>query len=158
MRWEFQKSLHSMMERDERTFLIFGDVGLSLFKSHIADFPKRVLNFGLAEQSMISFAAGMAMRGFRPICYSILPFMLERAFEQIKIDVDQMKLPVGIVGHSDSSCGPTHEEVCAGTMMALLPNIEKHFPATIAGMKTMMNNVNLDAPWFVKLSTVKEGA
>lgn len=154
MRWAFKDSLHAMMERDKRTFLMFCDVGAGLFKQIIADFPKRTLNAGVMEQSTISMAAGMAMQGYRPIVYSILPFLLERAFEQIKIDVDQMNLPVGIVGHSDSSCGPTHEEVCAGTMMSMLPNVKAHFPTTIAEMNAMMKSVNLDRSWMMKLSTI----
>lgn len=155
MRWAFKDALHEMMRRDERTFLLWADVGAGLFKQIITEFPKRTLNAGVMEQSTISMAAGMAIAGYRPIVYSILPFLLERAFEQIKIDVDQMNLPVGIVGHSDSSCGPTHEEVCAGTMMSMFPNVKAHFPSTVAEMNTMMERVNLDRPWMMKLSTIK---
>lgn len=157
MRWSFKDSLYEMMKRDDRTFLLWADVGAGLFKQIIADFPKRTLNCGVMEQTTISMAVGMAIAGYRPIVYSILPFLLERAFEQIKIDVDQMKLPVGIVGHSDSSCGPTHEETCAGTLMSLLPNIKSHFPQSIDSMKSDMQRIDLDSPWMLKLITVKEG-
>src|SRR5690242_13113158 len=113
MKWEFGLALYDLMKRDERVFLLWSDVGVGIFKKHIADFPNRTLNVGICEQATISMAAGMAMQGFRPIVYSITPFLVERAFEQIKLDVDQMKQPVGIVGHSDASCGPTHIELNA---------------------------------------------
>ncbi len=99
-------------------------------------------------------AAGMCMAGLRPIVYSITPFLLERAFEQIKIDVDQMKMPVGLVGHSDDSCGPTHIELDAPAMLGLLKNVVGYFPKTRDEVRSMMDEVNLDKPWFMKLGTL----
>src|SRR6266446_5134020 len=108
MRWTFQLSFYDIMQRDERIILLWGDVGASLFVKHRSDFPKRVVNIGICEQSTVSMAAGMAMEGLRPVVYTIMPFLIERAFEQIKIDVDQQNLPVGLVGHSNGERGPTH--------------------------------------------------
>jgi len=142
------------MRRDERAFLLWADVGAGLFQDHRRDFPNRVLNAGIMEQSTISMAAGMAIAGFRPIVYSITPFLVERAFEQIKIDVDQMNLPVGIGGHSDASCGPTHIELNAPVLMGLCRNILCYYPDTREEMKAIMDGVNLDQPWFLKLSTI----
>jgi transketolase len=146
--------MHAMMKRDERTFLLFCDVGAGLFKDHRRDFPNRCLNAGLCEQSTISMAAGMALAGFRPIVYSILPFLIERAFEQIKIDVSQMRLPVGIVGHSDGNSGPTHVELNGPIMMGLCENIHSYFPDDIEEMKLVMQRVDLDKPWMLALKTV----
>lgn len=154
MRWTFKDCLYDMMKRDERVFLLFCDVGVGLFKQHIADFPSRVLNIGICEQSTVSMAAGMALKGLRPICYSVLPFIIERAFEQIKIDVDQMKLPVGLIGHSDGNSGPTHQELNAPVLMGLCKNIRSHFPTTKEEMAEMMQNMNLDESWCLALKTV----
>jgi len=154
MKWSFQQELHAMMKRDERVLLLWMDVGLGLFKKHREDFPNRCLNTGICEQATVSMAAGMAIQGLRPIVYTILPFLIERAFEQIKIDVDQMKLPVGLVGHSDGNSGPTHQELNAPVLMGLCKNIHSYFPETKEEMATMMQNMNLDEPWMMKLSTI----
>ncbi len=153
MRWTFQFALHDMMERDSRVHLLWCDVGAGLFKQHRIDFPKRCLNVGVAEQATVSMAAGMAMRGLRPVVYSITPFLLERAFEQIKIDVDQMRLPVGIVGHSDDSCGPTHRELDARAMTAMLRNTLCLFPETKEDVPGMMEAIPPEMSWFMALQT-----
>src|SRR5580692_3070678 len=100
MRKIFGQVLLEIAERDPRLVLLYGDV-----EQEIAEFkrrwPARYMNCGICEQSMISIAAGMALEGLRPIVYSITPFLLERPFEQIKIDIDEQDLPVLLIGYSD---------------------------------------------------------
>lgn len=75
-------------------------------------YPSRVINVGVAEQNLINIAAGLSSQGFIPIIYGILPFLIFRCFEQIKFNIDSMKLKTLIVGigtgHSFSWDGPTH--------------------------------------------------
>jgi transketolase len=74
--------------------------------------PKRFINTGVAEQSMIGIAAGMALRGFRPFCYTIATFALYRPFEMIRVDLCYQNLPVTVVGMGTgtvySTLGGTH--------------------------------------------------
>ncbi len=149
MRWTFQLALYDLMARDERVHLLWGDVGYGLFINHRKSFPNRCLNSGIAEQCMVGMAAGMASEGFRPICYTIMPVLIERAFEQIKIDVDQQNLPVGLVGHSNGECGPTHQELNGPVLMGLFKNITSHFPASKEEIPTIIQNLNLEKPWFL---------
>lgn len=147
MRWSFQQALHSRMAKDDRIILLWCDVGLGLFKDHIRDFPARVLNPGICEQATVSLAAGLAMAGYRPIVYTIAPFLLERAFEQIKLDVDQQNLPVGLVGVDCPSAGPTHTCNDPATLLALLRNTRAYFP----GSKESVAVPAFDAPWYLHL-------
>ena len=151
MRWQFQLSLCELARRDKRVFLIYGDVGANMFAPFAKEFPDRILNVGLMEQSMVSFAAGMASQGFRPIVYTITPFLIERAFEQVKLDVAQMQMPVGLVGYSEPGHGPTHESVNAHALMALLPSVESYYPRTKAAVASIMADIDLDVPWFLNL-------
>ncbi len=148
MRWTFQQALHSRMVKDDRIVLLWCDVGLGLFKNHIRDFPARVINAGICEQATVSMAAGLAMAGFRPIVYTIAPFLLERAFEQIKLDVDQQNLPVGLVGVDCPSAGPTHRCNDAAALVTLCPNIQVHFPDR---KEAVALPDDIDAPWFLLL-------
>jgi len=107
MRRQFGKTIIELAEKDERIVLLFGDVKQAMDEFE-KKFPDKIFDFGIREQAMVSAAAGMAIEGLRPIVYSITPFLLRRAYEQIRIDVDQQNLPVVVIGYSDyPGEGPT---------------------------------------------------
>jgi transketolase len=151
MRWEFQLAFYELAKRDKRIILLMGDVGMGLFAKLKTDMPKQFFNIGVCEQSTVSIAAGLAMRGFRPVVYTITPFLIERAFEQIKIDVHLQRTPVGLAGYSDWSQGPTHCELDAKVLMGLCPNIRSMFPQTKAEVRQFVETLNVDEPWFLCL-------
>ena len=59
--------------------------------------PSQVINFGIMEQTMIGFSAGIAKGDYYPIIYSITPFLIDRAYEQIKIDINFMNVDLSLV-------------------------------------------------------------
>ena len=107
----FANTLSDMATKDERIVAITAAMpngtGLDLFRPH---HPTRYFDVGIAEEHAVLFAAGMATRGFRPVC-AIYSTFLQRAFDQIVHDVCLQKLPVlfcmdraGLSGDD----GPTH--------------------------------------------------
>ena len=81
------------------------------------------------KQSMISFASGLALEGLKPWVYTITPFLIERPFEQIKLDIDQQKANVNLVGFADyPTLGPSHAEIDGKKLMKLFKNIDSFFP------------------------------
>ena len=84
---------------------------------------------GICEQSIVGVAAGMALSGMKPYVYSITPFILERPFEQIELDVDQQNTNVKIVGYGDyPDEGPTHQTLNDRKLSELFVNIVSYFP------------------------------
>jgi len=129
MRREFGKVMTELAERDSRIYLITGDIGYEIFDKFREKFPERFMNIGICEQSIIGVSAGMALEGLKPYVYTITPFLIERPFEQIKLDIDYQNVDVKLVGYADyPTLGPTHNEINANTLMGLFRNIKSYFP------------------------------
>lgn len=110
MRREFAKVIAELIKKDKKVhFLSLDGPGFGLFNELIADNPGNYWNLGVAEQAAIGIAAGMALEGLKPYVYSITPFVLERPFEQIKLDIVEQKTDVKLIGFWNyPNDGPTH--------------------------------------------------
>jgi len=109
MRYVFGQELIKYMEADKRIYLICCDIGFGVFDEVKKIFPDRVINTGIAEMATIGLASGMAMEGLIPIVYTITPFLLERPYEAIKINICQQKQNVKLISYGDyPALGPTH--------------------------------------------------
>ncbi len=78
--------------------LLTADLGFKVLDPFREAHPSRFTNVGVSEANMLSVAAGMALSGKRPFCYSMVPFVLMRAFEQFRLDVVAHGLPVAVIG------------------------------------------------------------
>ena len=124
MRKQFPKTVLEIMDKDERVVVLLGDIGVFAFKDVFVKYPTRCINFGICEQTMVGTAAGLAMAGMIPIVHTIEPFLVERAFEQIKDDFGYQNLIGTIVGVDVSESAPnlgyTHQTPYAFELMHLL--------------------------------------
>ena len=129
MRRTFGKIITELADRDEKIYVIVGDIGYRVFDEFRQKHPDRFINMGICEQSMIGVSAGMALEGLNPWVYTITPFLIERPFEQVKLDIDQQNVNVKLVGYSDyPTLGPTHTELNGKKLMQLFKNITSYFP------------------------------
>lgn len=129
MRRRFGRILAKLADIDQRIYVISGDIGYRVFDEFRERHPDRFINIGICEQSMIGVSAGMALEGLRPWVYTITPFLIERPFEQIKLDINQQMLNVKLVGYADyPTLGPTHAELDARKLIELCKNISAFFP------------------------------
>ena len=129
MRRRFGKVISELATKDEKIVLIVGDIGYGVFDDFRKEHPKKFFNLGICEQSIIGFASGLALEGLKPWVYTITPFLIERPFEQIKLDINQQNVNVKLVGFADyPSLGPSHAELDAKKMMKLFKNIKSYFP------------------------------
>lgn len=112
-RSQLSKTVIELMAQDERIVVLLGDIGVFAFKEAFEKYPNRIFNIGICEQSMVGMAAGLAIAGFIPIVHTIEPFLVDRAFEQIKIDFGYQELKGNIVGvdvsETASNLGYTHQ-------------------------------------------------
>jgi len=135
----FAKHITALAQKDERIVLLSGDIGNRLFDDFKVKCPGRFFNCGVAEANLIGMAAGMALSGLRPVCYTITPFITYRCMEQIRIDVCYHHTPVIIVGTgaglSYASLGGTHHSCEEMGMLRLLPGLSVIAPADEAEVR-----------------------
>jgi transketolase len=127
MRDAFAAELYEIVASDPRVLLLTADIGFKVFDRLAGDFPGRFLNMGVAESNMIGVSAGLALEGKRPCVYTIIPFLVMRAFEQIRVDVCIQNLPVKLVGVGGGlaygALGPTHHSIEDIAILRALPNM-----------------------------------
>ena len=132
MRNAFAEELEEIADKDERIILLAGDIGFRIFDKFIEKFPNRFLNCGIAEQNMISVAAGIASEGKIPVVYTIIPFLIMRAYEQIRVDLginSQNVILVGVGGGlAYDKLGSTHHACEDIALMRTIPNLEVFTP------------------------------
>lgn len=157
MRRVFGKIINEFAKEDKKIVLLVGDIGYGIFDDFRKDNPKRFFNLGICEQSLIGVAAGMSLEGLKPWVYTITPFLIERPFEQIKLDINQQKANVKLVGFADyPKLGPTHSEINAKKMMTFFKNIKPYFPKNSKEtVKAIQNSYKNVGPNFISLKTDK---
>ena len=153
MRRFFGQELVKFASKDENIFLIVGDIGFGIFDEFKEKYRTRFLNIGICEQSMISFSSGMSLEGIKPVVYSITPFLIERAFEQIKLDINHQNANVILVGYDDyPKLGPTHKCLNIEKTMELFGNIKSYYPSNLKSLKNNLHEAfSKLGPCFINL-------
>jgi len=132
MRRQFVVTLERLLEEDSRVVLLLGDIGVFGFRHSFAKFPMRTPNIGILEQASISFAAGLAKEGFIPVFHSIAPFVVERAYEQLKDDFCYQALGGNFVSvgasYDYAALGCTHHCPADISLMKSLPSMQVAVP------------------------------
>lgn len=157
MRRKFGKIINEIIKKDRKVILCVGDIGYGIFDDVRKNFPKNFYNLGICEQSIIGVASGMALDGLKPWVYTITPFLIERPFEQIKLDIDQQRANVKLVGFADyPTLGPSHSEINAQKTMKLFKNIKSFFPKNSLDTERMVyKSYKIKGPCFISLKTDK---
>jgi transketolase len=112
MRDSFVRTTTALLDDDPRTALVLADISADAFAPAAARHPDRVLNVGIREQLMLGVAGGLALTGLRPIVHSYATFVVDRAYEQIKLDLGHQDVAAVLVSvgasYDGSRYGYTH--------------------------------------------------
>jgi transketolase len=127
MRKRFYHLAAEALEDDDRVAMVFADIGVAEMPRH-----PRLFNVGIREQLMIGVAAGLAMEGYRPVVHSYTPFLVERPYEQIKLDLGHNDVGAILVStgasYDAADAGRTHQAPEDVALLAALPGWTIHVP------------------------------
>ena len=128
MRKQFRDTMMDLAARDEKLVVILGDISHFLFNPFQEKYPTRFYNMGICEAALVSVAAGLSAQGFHPFVHTITPFITERAYEQIKLDMCYNQFGGNVISTGASFDyawdGATHHCYTDLAILRLIPNIE----------------------------------
>jgi transketolase len=162
MRRQFKDTVLRLAEHDDRLVLLFGDISVYLFNEFTARYPERLLNAGICENTLISMAAGMSATGFHPVVHTITPFVTERSYEQVKLDLCYNRFGATIVtcgGSFDYAWdGATHHCYTDIELMRMLPGMEVMQPGTKKEFDTLFSSCYDNGnPSYIRIAADEHG-
>jgi transketolase len=162
MRQQFRDTALKLAGVDDKLILLFGDISVYLFNDFSRQYPGRLLNIGICENTLISMAAGMSAAGYHPVVHTIAPFVTERSYEQVKLDLCYNRFGCTIVtcgGSFDYAWdGATHHCYTDLELMRMLPGMEVIQPGSKKEFDALFsacyNNGN---PTYIRIAADEHG-
>ena len=161
MRTNFINQLIEEARRNEKIFLLVGDLGYHVIEPFAEEFPDRFLNVGIAEQNMAGISAGLAMTGYNVYFYSIGNFPTIRCLEQIRNDIAYHQANVKVVsvgaGYAYGSLGATHQATEEIGALRVLPNMVVATPGDPLEARAITKiSASYDGPMYIRLGKAGE--
>lgn len=132
MRDRFADTVHQLLDTDPRVALVIAEISRDRLRGAIAAHPDRVVNVGIREQLLVSAGAGLALSGLRPVLHTFASFLVERPFEQVKLDFGHQDVGGVLVSSGASydmaSGGYTHMSPGDVALLDTLPGWTVHVP------------------------------
>ncbi|MFF5221522.1 transketolase family protein [Micromonospora sp. NPDC000212] len=144
MRAVFVDTVIESLATHEKLVLLTADISSWSFDAARETYPDRVINVGIREQAMIGMAGGLALNGFRPVVHTYTPFLIERPFEQIKLDLGHQDVGAVLVSiggsYDDLARGRTHQAPGDVALLDTLPGWTVHVPGHEDEAEKLMRN------------------
>ena len=134
MRERFTAVTTDLLAEHPRLAVVVADISADSLRPAAARYPDRVINVGIREQLLISVAGGLSLAGMRPIAHTFASFLVERPFEQIKLDLNHQAAEAGAVlvsagaSYDYSDNGRTHQSPGDVALLGTLPGWTVHVP------------------------------
>jgi transketolase len=152
MRKRFYEVTGQLLDDDPRVAVVLAEIGAGELRPHA-----RLFNVGIREQLMIGVGAGLALEGLRPIVHSYTPFLVERPYEQVKIDLGHQGIGAVLVStgasYDAARAGRTHQAPEDVALLRALPGWTIHVPGhpdEVAGV--LRRAIEVDDNVYIRLS------
>lgn len=156
MRKTFFNKINQIASKDKNVYLLTANLGFRLFDQFRQQLPNQFIDVGVAEANMIGIASGLSLSGKNTYCYSIIPFLIMRAYEQIRMDVGYHNLGVKLVGVGGGFTygfeGLTHFGLEDISLMRSVPNMNVIVPSDIEEAKLVADfSYKFNKPLYIRL-------
>lgn len=150
----YEQLLMQLVEENDSLYVMTAEN-----RAHIRQLPQKIgakfIDVGIAEQTMIGMAAGLALRGNTVITHALASFLTMRAFEFIRTDVGIATLPVCMVGFIpgilSEANGPTHQSLEDIGLMRLIPSMQIFSPMDEEELlQGMVPIIASHQPWYIR--------
>jgi transketolase len=157
MRETFLATTERILDADPDVAVVLADISAAQLAGAARRHPDRVINVGIREQLLVSTGAGLALAGLRPIVHTFPPFLVERAFEQIKLDFSHQEAGGVLVSWGASydmpTAGRTHQSPGDVALIDSLPGWTVHVPGHPAeAERLLLESVPGDGRIYLRLS------
>ena len=157
MRRAFLSRVGQMIREEPDTTFFTVDIGMWAIREELKQYPDRCMNVGIFEDAMMSIAAGMASRGLVPTVFGIQPYLIERALEQIKMDLAYQKMGINVIGTGAAVDYPKYgySHYCAEDVqiIKMIPGCEFVAPGSAKQFIQLFNQSYRDGhPTFFRVS------
>jgi transketolase len=148
LRKAFADSMLKLGDIDKNLVVIVGDISHGILKPFRETYPDRYFNIGISEPAMVNVAAGLSAQGLNPVVHTIAPFLIERSYEQIKLDFAYQDLGVNLISVGSafdySKLGCSHHCYSDYSLMAQFQNSKVFFPGSSIEFETLFEKVYLN--------------
>lgn len=159
MKIEFVTELEKIAAKDKKVIFLTGDLGFHAFEGIRSKIGDRFINAGVAEQNMISVAAGLSSVGLKPWAYSISTFLTLKTVEQVRNDICHLNLPVKLAGfgggYGYGIMGESHHLLEDIAIYSSFPQMKIYVPAFSEDVATIVRTMHTNnAPSYLRLNLV----
>ena len=134
VRQQFADTMLELGKEDPKLVVVVGDISHGILQPFAKSFPDRYFNIGICEPGMMSVVAGIAKSGLRAVGHTIAPFIIDRSFEQLKLDFCYQKVPGNVVSVGSAfdyaNLGCTHHCYSDFALIKALPFATMHAPGS----------------------------
>jgi len=157
MRKQFVTTISDTMSKDDNLCLLLGDIGVFGFTKCFETYPDRTYNIGILEQATIGLASGLSKANLIPVVHTIAPFIVERAFEQLKTDFGYQNLNGNFISIGNSydyaGLGCTHHCPSDVSILSTIPNMQIISPGNSYEFDNLFQQTyNNGSPTYFRLS------
>ena len=135
LRESFAQTMVKIGSKDENLMVMVGDISHGILQPFAQKFPNRYYNIGICEPSIINMAAGLSEVGLIPVVHTIAPFLIERSYEQIKLDFGYQKRGINLISVGSafdySQLGCSHHCYTDVSLIGHIENSQVFVPGSV---------------------------